>query len=118
ARAGDWRLSSPSDLHWGDHALSLSLDDGGGALRVSFVQREALALLGRLHVGDFREIPAAWERLAEEMGPAVVEDPAYQWCSLFHSDGMLAEGRSEMRAHLAFVARPGVRKLPGFEPVR
>jgi AraC family transcriptional regulator len=107
-----WQL--PGGIHYGDQEVPLAIHRATD-FEASLCFREDLGLAGRLHVGDFSRIPAAWSALAAELGGSA-QLPSFTWVSVFHSDGMRTERREEMRAHLAYL-HSGVELLPGFEPL-
>lgn len=81
-----------------------------------FVEAGPIRVAGRLHVGDYRGIPAAWGQLARTLPERLTSDQGTRWVTVFHSDGMREHDRGEMRAHLGFVLQG--QPLPaGFEVV-
>lgn len=112
ASSKSWQL--PGGIHHGDLEVPLAIRRAN-EFEASLCRRDDMRLAGRLHVGDFTRIPAAWSELAAELYNSV-DLASLTWVSVFHSDGMRTERRNEMRAHLAYL-HPNAEMLPGFEPL-
>jgi AraC-like DNA-binding protein/predicted transcriptional regulator YdeE len=109
SEAGHWQLPSRYGVHWSpSDRLSLPGPD-----MCTVTNRLAFRVVARKIVGDYCDIPSAWQRLASTLPASLLEQPSL---SLFHDDGMRRHERNQMRAHLGFLVSD--RCLPpGFEPI-
>lgn len=102
-------LPPDSGLSW-ERVRSGFLDMVDGALTMT----PSLKIAACRHIGDYRQIPSVWRRMATLLPESQVMERSARWVTVFHSDGMRKHNRSAMTAHLGFVFEEGL--VPrGFE---
>jgi AraC family transcriptional regulator len=105
------RANGSKVANWGGRRAPLSIEPvtkfGAALLRI-----EDLAIAAQPFVGDYREIPKAWESLGEGIPDEFKR--SQRWICVFHSDGMRTTERQTMVARLGYLLA-GDSRLPGFQ---